>query len=43
MDAIWTLRQAGCDIVWASARYCRAILDGHEILLRWTNEGWVRV
>jgi hypothetical protein len=43
MNSIWTLRQAGCDIVWSSARYCRAILDGHEIILRWTSDGWVRV
>lgn len=37
------LRSSGYEILWASHRYCRAMITGQEILLKWTGENWIRV
>lgn len=41
--SIWTLRTAGYEILSSAGRYCRALIDGRDVLLRWTGEEWIQV
>jgi hypothetical protein len=42
-NAFSSLRSLGGEIINTVGCYCRAFVDGREVLLRWTGEDWVQL